>query len=126
MHAIPRKSSSRAALIATAVLGTAALSGCATYPYGYDGYTSVSVHSSGPGTYGYRNGYRPAPYWGWRGDYYYPGVGVYVYDRDRNRHRWNDDDRHYWEGRRSGWGDDHHYNRGRRNEAHGNWDDFHH
>jgi hypothetical protein len=43
------------------------------------------------------------PYWGWYGDYYYPGTGFYVYDSHRRRIRWNDDQRRYWEGRHGSW-----------------------
>jgi hypothetical protein len=68
-------------------LGAAAIGGCTDRGYGYSG---VSV------------GYNAAwgdPYWGWYGDYYYPGTGVYVYDRNHRRHAWNDTQRGYWEGR---------------------------
>ncbi len=58
------------------------------------------------------------PYWGWYGDYYYPGVGVYVYDRQRHRHAWNDDQRVYWSGRTTNW-------HGDRTRMRGNWHDFH-
>ncbi len=94
----------KSALLATALAGAAALGGCAEDGYGYSG---VSV------------GYNAAwgdPYWGWYGDYYYPGTGVYVYDRQRRRHAWNDIQRGYWEGRRGNWRGD----RGWRN----NWHDF--
>ena len=94
----------------TAVLLLAAglgLSACGYDRYGY-GYGGLSV--------GYGSGYCD-PYWddcyygrgydpwyGWYGDYYYPGFGIYVYDRYRRPHRWNDDHRRYWEGRRSRYG----------------------
>jgi len=55
------------------------------------------------------------PYWGWYGDYYYPGTGIYVYDRYRNRAPWTAQQRGYWEGRRNGW-------RGGRRAS--NWRDF--
>ena len=63
------------------------------YNSGYDRY--------GYGGYGYGGAYDP--WWGWYGDYYYPGVGFYIYDRGGRRHRWDDNTRRYWEGRR------HHY-----------------
>ena len=104
------------------------LSGCAygmygdPYGYGYGPYSSASRRRLrlwlrlrrlrrlwrlrrlrrlrlGYGGYGY-GGYDP---FGWYGDYYYPGSGIYVYDRYRNRHRWNDDQRRYWQDRRSRW-----------------------
>ncbi|HEX8240291.1 MAG TPA: hypothetical protein VF574_11180 [Allosphingosinicella sp.] len=94
-----------ALLLATGI----GLSACTAYDdYGY-GYGGVSV---GYGSYcdpywddcyyGRGGGY--APWYGWYGDYYYPGYGIYVYDRYRRPHRWNDDHRRYWEGRRSRYG----------------------
>jgi hypothetical protein len=56
------------------------------------------------------------PYWGWYGDYYYPGTGVYVYDRDRHRSAWTAEQRGYWEARRTNWHGDRHWNN--------NWHDF--
>lgn len=93
-----------AALVAA---GAAALSACSTYDYGYGG-VSVGFSSGGYcdpyyddcyGGYGSRYGYGD-PWYGWYGDYYYPGYGVYIYDRYRRPHRWSDDHRRYWEGRR--------------------------
>jgi len=70
----------------------------------------------GPG-FAYQSGWGD-PYWGWYGDYYYPGTGIYVYDSQRRRHRWNDDQRHHWEGMRGGW-------HGPRNTVgRANWHDF--
>ena len=98
----------KAALAAAALTGAAAIAGCTdSYGRGY-GYTGVSV--------GYNAGWGD-PYWGWYGDYYYPGTGVYVYTRDRHRMRWNDVQRGYWEGRRGAWRGDRHW----RN----NWRGFH-
>ncbi|WP_448663583.1 hypothetical protein ACG3SL_02605 [Sphingomonas sp. CJ20] len=88
-----------------ALAGAVALSGCVNDGYGYGG-----VRTSYNAAWG-------DPYWGWYGDYYYPGTGVYVYDRQRHRHRWNDGQRGYWEGRRSGW-------RGDRRGWRSNWRDF--
>lgn len=69
-----------------------ALSGCVTDDYGYG---SVGV--------GYGSGYYAGdPYWGWYDNYYYPGTGYYIYDRGGKRHRWSDNHRRYWEGRRGG------------------------
>lgn len=67
---------------------------------------------------GYGGGYYGAvtPYYGWYGDYYYPGTGIYVYDRYRVARRWSDGDRAYWYGRRNGW---------RGGRFHNNWRDFH-
>jgi len=85
----------------------AALSGCVgDGGFGY----------GGPG-FAYEASYGD-PYWGWYGDYYYPGTGIYVYDAQRRRHRWNDDQRRHWEGRRGSW-------HGPRNTAgRSNWHDF--
>ena len=94
------------ALILAAGLG---LSACA-YDDGYYGHGRVSVgYSSGycdpywDDCYYGRSGHYD-PWYGWYGDYYYPGFGIYVYDRYRRPHRWNDDHRRYWEGRRSRYG----------------------
>jgi hypothetical protein len=97
-----------AALVLAAGLG---LSACSHYD-GY-GYGGVSVGYGGGycdpyyydcyGGYGAYGGYHD-PWYGWYGDYYYPGIGIYVFDRGGRRHRWNDDHRRYWEGRRGRWG----------------------
>ena len=109
----------RLRLAALALASGIVLSGCAydtygdPYGYGYGPYSGVSVgigYGGGYGGYGYPyGGYGYGGYYGgydpfgWYGDYYYPGSGFYVYDRSRNRHRWNDDQRRYWEGRRDRW-----------------------
>jgi hypothetical protein len=80
-------------------------------PYYYDCY-------SGYGGYGGYGGYSD-PWWGWYGDYYYPGIGIYVFDRSGRRHRWNDNDRRYWEGRRGHWG-----NRDWNDRRWERWDNF--
>ncbi|MEA3065825.1 MAG: hypothetical protein QOJ27_2277, partial [Sphingomonadales bacterium] len=95
----------RTAVLLAAGLG---LSACA-YDRGY-GYGGLSV---GYGGYcdpyyddcysGYGYGGYSDPWYGWYGDYYYPGIGIYVFDRYGRRHRWNDDHRRYWEGRRGHW-----------------------
>ena len=56
-----------------------------------------------PARYSYYNGGYRQPYWGWYGDYYYPGTGVYVYDRYRAPRRWNDGEQRYWLDRQRGW-----------------------
>ncbi|MGN6850557.1 MAG: hypothetical protein ACTHJK_13960 [Sphingomicrobium sp.] len=99
-------------LAALALVGSVSLAGCATgygdYGYGYGPYGGVSVGVGYGGYYGYPYGYDYGyggyydPF-GWYGDFYYPGVGIYVYDRDHHRHEWNDDQRRYWENRRSSW-----------------------
>ncbi|HYE28132.1 MAG TPA: hypothetical protein VEA61_07850 [Allosphingosinicella sp.] len=99
-----------AALVLAAGLGVSA---CTHYD-GY-GYSSVSLgYGTGYcdpywddcyyGGYGGYGGYYD-PWYGWYGNYYYPGIGIYVFDRWGRRHRWNDDHRRYWEGRRGRWGD---------------------
>ncbi len=85
--------------------GLASLGACAD-DYGRYGYSGVSV--------GYNAGWGD-PYWGWNGDYYYPGTGYYVYDRHRVRHRWDDGQRGYWEQRRNNWRGDRRW----RNNWHG-------
>ena len=94
----------KVALVAALAAGGAALSSCTDRGYGYSG---VSV--------GYSASFGD-PYWGWYGDYYYPGVGIYVYDRYRHRSTWNDAQRSYWESRRGSWRGDRRW----RN----NWRDF--
>jgi hypothetical protein len=71
------------------------------YGYGYGGYCSPYGGYGGYGgsRYGSRYGCID-PYWGWYGDYYYPGTGYYVYDRHRRPYRWNDRQRRYWSERR--------------------------
>jgi hypothetical protein len=108
---------SRLRLAITALAGGIALSGCAygMYGDGYGSYGGVSVgigSGYGYGGYGYGGygydgyGYGYDPF-GWYGDYYYPGVGFYVYDRHHNRHQWTDEQRRYWEQRRSQWQNHH-------------------
>lgn len=74
------------------------VSACATDDYGYGG-VSVGYSDWDP----YYGGYSADPYWGWYGDYYYPGTGYYVYDHYNRRHRWNDSQRGYWQGRSGNW-----------------------
>lgn len=93
------------------LVGAAAL-GVAACTDGY-GRTGVSV---GYGSAGYYDGAYGDPYWGWNGDYYYPGTGYYVYDRDRRPTRWNESQRAYWEQRRQSW-------RGDRRQMRDNWRD---
>lgn len=61
---------------------------------------------AGDGGYGYSGvamGVGPVdPYWGWYGDWYYPGYGGYVYDRGGAGRRWNRGEHHYWSGRTRG------------------------
>jgi hypothetical protein len=89
--------------VAAATLGCgAALGGCAD---GGSSRTGMGYSIAGGDTY-----------WGWYGDYYYPGTGVYVYDRYRHRTQWTPQQRGYWEARRSRWHGD-----GARSS---NWRDF--
>ena len=102
----------RARTLVIALAAGLGLAGC-TYNDGY-GYGGVEV-GYGTGRYyddgyydagyyggGYGGGYYGAAYpsFGWFGGFYYPGNGIYVYDRGGRRHRWNDNQRRYWEGRR--------------------------
>ncbi|MCW6535530.1 hypothetical protein [Sphingomonas lycopersici] len=73
------------------LIGIASIAAAAcTERYGHDGISAGYAS-------GYYSGY--APYWGWYGNYYYPGTGVYVYDRHRRAHHWDDNQRHYWQNR---------------------------
>jgi hypothetical protein len=92
-------------ILAAAGLG---LSACAYDGYGYGGFSAgYGGGYCDPYYYdcysGYGGGYAYDPWYGWYGDYYYPGIGFYVFDRSGRRHRWNDDHRRYWEGRRGRW-----------------------
>ena len=91
------------------------LSGCMDDGYGYG--VSAGYDAAWDPYYG---GFSADPYWGWYGDYYYPGVGIYVYDRGHNRHVWNDNQRRYWSGRRDQWQrhSGHSWN-------HANWSGYH-
>lgn len=90
-----------AALTVAAAIGLSACMG----PYGYGGvgvgYGNGYYDGYGYPGYGYAGGYGYEPYWGWYDGYYYPGTGYYVYDRWRRPHRWDDDHRRHWEGRRA-------------------------
>jgi hypothetical protein len=101
-------------LAAAAGLGACAYHDGYGYGYGYGyGHVAVGYNSGGycdpyyddcyygPG-YGHAGYYDP--WYGWYGNYYYPGIGVYVYDHGGRRYRWNDSHRSYWEGRRQHWG----------------------
>lgn len=100
-------------LIAALGFGTAAC----TDGYGYSGvelgYSSPGYYDGGYYDGGYGGGFASS-YYGWYGDYYYPGSGYYVYDRDRRAHRWNQGQQRYW------------YDRGRqyRGERRQNWQGF--
>jgi hypothetical protein len=80
------------------------------------GYSGLGI-GAGSGYYGdpyYASGYGNG-YYGWYGDYYYPGTGGYVYDRQRRAYPWNDGQRRYWEQRRYGVGN---------RDVRANWRDF--
>lgn len=70
--------------------------------YGTGGYYDDGYGYGAPYGGGYGYGGYPS-YFGWAGDYYYPGTGIYVYDQYRRPYRWNDSQRRYWEGRRNAW-----------------------
>src|SRR3954467_3117347 len=108
--------------------GAAGLSACADYGNGY-GYGGMSVgygtagycdpyYSDCYAGYGYGAGYGD-PWYGWWGDYYYPGIGFFVFDSYGRRYRWNDNQRHYWEGRRGHWG-----NRNWNDQSWQRWDGY--
>ncbi|MDQ2879366.1 MAG: hypothetical protein M3R41_09870 [Pseudomonadota bacterium] len=86
-------------LLAAGALVASGLALNACVDDGYGGGVGVGYNSWDP----YYGGFRADPYWGWYGDYYYPGTGYYVYDRDHRRHRWNDDQRGHWGGRGQAW-----------------------
>nr|WP_246352252.1 hypothetical protein [Sphingomonas xinjiangensis] len=110
-------------VFAAGLLGVLGLStgGCAEDGYGYSG-VSVGYGVADYGGYGYDGlgydgfGYGSGlgSYFGWYGDYYYPGSGVYVYDQYRRPFRWNQGQRRYWENRGRNW-------RGDRNPNWGQW-----
>jgi hypothetical protein len=95
-------------IVLAAGLGVSACGYGSGYGYGYGvGYNS-RCHPYWDDCYygGGRGGaYAYDPWYGWYGDYYYPGIGFYVFDRSGRRYRWSDDHRRYWEGRRQRWGD---------------------
>jgi hypothetical protein len=116
----------RAARTAALLTTAAGLSGCTLYDgYGYgpgysDGYYTdytyppecydkegylypecedaayIARNSYGYGGSWY-NSYGP---YGWYDGFYYPGYSIYIYDRQGHRHRWSDNHRRHWEGRR--------------------------
>ncbi|HEX2764344.1 MAG TPA: hypothetical protein VHM92_10970 [Allosphingosinicella sp.] len=97
-------SARRLRLAAILLAGTLGLSACAygsSYGYGRS-YGSRYCDPYWDDCYG--SAYYD-PWYGWYGDYYYPGIGFYVFDRWGRRYRWSDDHRRYWEGRRHRWGD---------------------
>lgn len=78
------------------------LSACVEDGYGYGGVGYASA-----GWDPYYGGFSADPYWGWYGDYYYPGTGYYVYGRDHRRRRWSGDQQNYWRGRGQNWNNAH-------------------
>ncbi|WP_242182370.1 hypothetical protein [Sphingomonas sp. CARO-RG-8B-R24-01] len=113
LHALSARPLGKLALAAAALTATVGLSACNE---GY-GYSGVSVGYASAGWDPYYGGYTGDPYWGWNNDYYYPGTGYYVYDRGNRRHRWNDQQRGYWQGRSQGW-------RGANREMRPMWRDY--
>ncbi|HEU0066576.1 MAG TPA: hypothetical protein VFQ57_04980 [Sphingomonas sp.] len=89
-------------MIAGVAIGTALGLGACTDGYGYGGLsTGYGVYGGVPYYDGYgagSYGYAPS-YFGWYGDYYYPGAGVYVYDQYRRPYRWNNVQQRYWASR---------------------------
>lgn len=94
---------SRLFILASLTAAALPLGACATDGYGRPGRAYDAAWGD--------------PYWGWYGDYYYPGTGFYVFDVNRRRVRWNDDQRRYWEGRHTGW-------RGPNGSIRRNWQGF--
>jgi hypothetical protein len=92
-------SKSRLIIAGFALAAGLGLSACAEDGYG----GGVAVGYSSGGWDPYYGGFSADPYWGWYGDYYYPGSGYYVYDHNNRRHRWNDQQRGYWQGRSGAW-----------------------
>lgn len=87
--------------------------------YGYDRYGYGSRY--GYDRYGY-GGYDPfGSYYGWFGDFYYPGTGIYVYDRYRRPYRWTDQQRRYWSDRQRTYSG---ATRSNVRELRENWQDF--
>lgn len=97
--------------LALAAIASVSLAAC-TDGYGYSG-VSMGYGAGGYGGYGgygdgfydsgfYGGGFGPS-YFGWYGDYYYPGTGYFVYDQYRRPHRWNTAQRNYWQGRARNW-----------------------
>lgn len=95
---------SKLLIAAAALVSAGGLSACVDDGYGYGGGVSVGYAASSWDPY--YGGYSADPYWGWYNDYYYPGTGYYVYDRQNIRHRWNDQQRGYWQGRTQRWQND--------------------
>ena len=84
---------SRIRAAAMVAVASAGLAGCSTY----GGYGGLSL---GHGGSYYDDGYYgSSSYYGWHDNYYYPGTGYYVYDRNGRRHKWNDNQRRYWQSR---------------------------
>ncbi len=98
----------RLAYLGLAATGALAIGGCAYDNYGYGPYGGYGY---GPANYAYGYG---TPYYGWYGDYYYPGAGIYVFDSNRNRSVWTDSQRSYWSSRTGG------------RTYRENWSGFHH
>ena len=86
-------------LMFVGLLAALSVGGCA-YDDGY-GYGGMSVGTGYAGDYYGSGGYYDQGFnGGWYNDFYYPGTGYYVIDRGGRRHRWNDNQRSYWEARR--------------------------
>src|SRR5688572_10065308 len=105
---VPRFRSALVLLAATVGLGACSYND----GYGY-GYGRVSLGYSSGGycdpyyydCYGSRYGRRGYdPWYGWYGDYFYPGIGIYIYDRWGGRRHWDDHHRRFWHDRRRHWG----------------------
>jgi hypothetical protein len=124
-------SGSRLRLFVLLAASAAGLSACADdYGYGYGmsaGYGPRGGYACDPhyydcgayGGYDYDYGYGD-PWYGWYGDFFYPGTGLFVFDNFGRRFRMNRDQRHFWDGRRS-----HFPNRNWNDQRWQHWDGFH-
>lgn len=97
---------SRPIILAALAAAALPLGACTSYGYG-DGYGAGFAYDAAWGDH----------YWGWYGDYYYPGTGFYVYNIHHRRVRWNEAQRRYWQARHNGW-------RGPRGTIRRTWRDF--
>ena len=120
-------SASRLRLFVLLAASAAGLAACADdYGYGYGmsagygprgGYCDPNYYDCGAYGYdAYDYGYGD-PWYGWYGDYFYPGVGFFVFDRFGHRFRMDRDQHRFWQGRRG--------NRSWTDQRFQHWNGFH-